>query len=201
MSVQSKIDTFFSPYPSRIYAKGDVLIHPDDVPAAYYVVSGSVMQYDIASNGAKLAVNIYKPGAFISLASILNDIPSVFFFQAAELTKVHVAPSADVVAFLKANPDVVYDALARISRGSNGLMLRLARAMEGSAEERILQELSILQSRFYANSKDISVTDTDLAIKTGLARETVSRTLKKLTTQGIINSRKGKISMSDTYHI
>ena len=80
-------------------------------------------------------------------------------------------------------------------------MLRLARAMEGSAENRILQELVIMRSRFFEGGKEIAVTDTDLAVKTGLARETVSRTLKKLDAEGVIRSRRGKITISDSYHI
>jgi CRP-like cAMP-binding protein len=201
MIVQSRIQTFFSSYPTRIYKKGEIFIQSGDMPAAHYLSSGLVTQYDIARNGNKLALNIYKPGTFISLASILNDIPSEFFFEASEDTTLHVAPAKDVVRFLKDNPDVVYDALARLSRGGNGLMLRLARAMEGSAEDRILQELAIMRSRFYPGSNEISVTDTELATKTGLARETVSRTLKKLNDQGVIHSRRGKITLSDNYHI
>ncbi len=201
MTVQSKTLTFFSSYPTRMYKKGEVFIQAGDSPAAYYLVSGLVTQYDIAKNGNKLALNIYKPGTFISLASILNDVPSPFFFEATEGTTVHVAPARDVVDFLKGNPDIVYDALARMSRGGNGLMLRLARAMEGSAENRILQELAIMRSRFFEGGKEITVTDTDLAVKTGLARETVSRTLKKLDAEGVISSRRGKITISDSYHI
>src|SRR5690606_19295417 len=134
-----KIQSYFSTYPVRTYKKGELLIQAGDTPPAYSITSGLVTQYDIAKNGTKLIVNIYKPGSFISLASILNNIPSTFFFEASEPTRTHVAPSADVAMFLKDNPDIVYDALARVTRGSDGLMLRLARAMEGSAEGRILQ--------------------------------------------------------------
>lgn len=201
MTTQATLHTFFSAYPTRIFGKGEVLIQAGDMPAAYYIQDGLITQYDIAKNGNKLVLNVYKPGSFISLASIINDIPAAFFFESAENTTVSVAPAADVVAFLKENPEVVYDALARMSRGGNGLMMRLARAMEGAAEDRILQELLIIKSRFFEDQQTITVSDTDLAVKTGLARETVNRTLKKLSAEGVIHSSRGKITISDTYHI
>lgn len=201
MPIESKVQDFFSDYPPRIYKKGEVLIQAGTTPAAHYVVDGLIVQYDIGKNGDKLVVNTYRPGAFIPLACILNGIPTVFFFEAAQATTVRVAPVAEVVTFLKNNPDIVYDALARISRGGTGLMQRLARAMDGSAEGRVMQELLILRSRFFAGSDVVSVTDTDLATKTGLARETVSRTLKKLDQEGVIRASRGKITILDTHHI
>lgn len=199
--VQAKLRDFFSSYPTRIYQKGDVLIQAGDKPPAYYITKGVILQYDIARNGDKLIVNMYKPGAFISLASILSDIPSDLFFEAAEHVNAQIAPSADVVTFLKDNPDVTYDALTRISRGGNGLMLRLARAMEGSAEGRILQELTIMQARFQSRDGAIVITETELAAQTGMARETISRVLKKLAAKELIKTSHGKIMINNKRYI
>lgn len=201
MTISEKVHTFFTTYPARMYNKGEVLIQAGSKPAAYYVANGLVTQYDIAGNGSKLIVNTYKPGSFISLSSMLNNAPVSFYFEATQHTTVHVAPPSDVVDFLQAHPDVVLDTLTRMSRGGEGLMLRLARAMEGSAEGRILQELTIIQSRFHKDGNPITVTDTDLATKTGLARETISRTLKKLDAEGVIRSNRGTISFSESDHI
>lgn len=200
MAASNTIQSFFSNYPVHLYKKGEVLIQTGDTPAAHFILSGLIIQYDIAKNGSKLIVNTYKPGSFISLASILNDIPSAFYFEATESTRTQVAPRAAVVEFLKDNPATVYDTLVRITRGGDGLMLRLARAMEGGAEDRILQELVIIQNRFMNSETTITITDTELATRTGLARETVSRTLKKLDAEGIIHSSRGKITLSDTLH-
>lgn len=76
------------------------MIQAGDTPPAYYIASGIVWQYDIAENGDKLILNTYKEGAFISLATILNDIPSELFFEAAGHVVVHTAPASDVNDFL-----------------------------------------------------------------------------------------------------
>jgi CRP-like cAMP-binding protein len=199
--IQNKLRAFFSHYPSRMYAKCEVLVQAGDTPASYYILEGTISQYDISHTGDKLILNTYKAGAFISLATILNNIPSDLFFEAAEVTNVHVAPSQEVAAFLRENPDVTYDALARLSRGSNGLMLRLARAMEGSAEGRILQELAILRARFGGANGEIAITDSELAAQTGMARETISRALKKLNAKGLVSASRGTIVLHDKHHM
>lgn len=193
MSPQQSIETFFKQFPRRSYQKGDVIIQAGSTPAAYYIIEGLVTQYDIAETGDKLIVNIYKPGAFVSLASILNSTPSDFFFEAAAPTTIYIAPPHRVVDFLRETPGVALDALARISHGSNGLMLRLARIMEGDAEGRIIQELKILHARFASETGEIRITKAALASQTGLARETVSRALTRLAEKNIIRTGRGII--------
>lgn len=191
----TKIQDFFAPYPVRVYNKGETIIQAGNKPAVHYISDGTVVQYDISENGDKLIVNTYKPGAFISLACILNDISSTFFFGASNQVTVHQAPKSDVVTWLRDNPDIVYDALARISRGGDGLMLRLARTMEGNAENRIINELTILSARFPSPDGWITISNTSLATQTGLARETVSRTLKHLSARGLVATRQGQITL------
>ncbi len=196
MTVQAKIQAFFSQYPERTYQKGDTIIQIDEMPPAYYIQSGAISQCDISSPGDKLVVNIYKSGAFLPLACILHDTRADFFFEAMEDdVVVRVAPRADVVAFLHEHNDVTFDALSRISRGSNGLLKRLATMMGGDAESRIVQELEIMHVRFDARGKGIAITEAELAAQTGLARETVSRTLKRLKVKGVIVSSRGRIEL------
>ncbi len=202
MSINQKVQSFFSKYPTRMYSRDDILVQPGVIPQAFYLVQGIVSQYDIAKNGQKLVVNTYKPGAFISLSCILNNAPSSFFFEASGgQVVVNIAPAVDVYDFLKDNPDVTLDALSRLSRGGDGMMQRLARAMEGDAEARILQELLIIRDRFPESSKETSITDVELAARTGLARETVNRTLKRLVIKGNIKSSRGKITLNSLSHI
>lgn len=200
-SVQKKVYDFFSTYPARMYEKSDVLIQAGSMPPVYFITQGIILQYDIARSGDKLVVNMYKPGAFISLASILNDLPSELFFEAANQVTVQVAPAAEVATFLRDNPDVTYDALARVSRGGNGLLLRLARAMEGGAEGRVLQELVTMQARFAMPNHGIKITEAELASQTGMARETINRALKRLATKGLLTARPGSITLTDTDHM
>ena len=189
--------TFFADYPLRTYVKDEVIVRPGENTKAMYIVSGAVAQYDISKSGDKLVVNLYKPGAFLSIATTLTDMPEEFFFEATEPVVVHVAPKKELAKFLAENSDVALDALARISRGSSGLMLRLARVMEGSAEGRIMLELEIMKARFAGKDAGVAITEARLAAQTGLARETVSRALKRLKSSGAITAERGRIFLSN----
>lgn len=188
--VQQRIDDFFGTLPERHYQKGETFIQAGTKPMVFYIVEGTVAQYDTSSNGNKLIVNIYKTGSFLPLPSVLNDIPTEFAYEANDDLIVRVATRTQIVDFLESSPDVVLDTLKRVSRGTDGLLARLASVMEGNAEGRILQELEIMIARF-GNNDGVSVTEVDLAAQTGLARETVSRTLKKLRTKGKIVRENG----------
>lgn len=194
-SPSESVAQFFNAYPVYTYEKGEVLIQAQTMPKAYYIVKGVIAQYDISEAGDKLVVNLYKAGSFIPLASILNTIPTEFFFEASTTVTVQEAPLNATAQFLKDTPSVVYDALARVSRGSNGLFHRLSRVMEGGAEGRILQELIIMNQRFSETPNIIHTTEAQLAVQTGLARETVNRAIQRLRKKKILKSARGCIEL------
>jgi CRP-like cAMP-binding protein len=72
--------------------------------------------------------------------------------------------------------------------------------MAGTARSRVLYELLIECQRFGApNGQDIaiSLTETDIGARAGLARETVSREMHKLKKSGLIAIMKNKITVNN----
>lgn len=188
---------FFAAYPLRSYGKGELLLRPGDDGMVQYVETGLVVQYDISERGEKLAVNTYKPGTFLYLPNILGQSDISFFFEASVATTARRAPRADFTKFLQQQPSVVYDTLTRLTRGTDGILRRLAGTMEGGAEARVLQELKLLQARFPRAGGKVAVTIVELAAQTGLARETVSRAVKKLRESGAIDLAGGKFTIRE----
>lgn len=188
--VEEKVMQFFARYPLREYSRGEVLVQAGAHPPVFYIESGVVVQRDIAENGAAVTLNMLKKGAFFSMPNVLNDTPALFRFEAYDAVSVRQAPAEEVKQFIHNNPEVMFDLLQRISRGTDGLLKRMARQMGGSAGERIVQEITILQARI-GTEKGIKMTEADLAAQTGLARETVSRELKRLRDKATIVQNHG----------
>ena len=186
---------FFAAYPERAYAKGELLLRPSDSGMVYYIESGVVVQYDISERGEKLVVNTYKPGSFLYLPNLLGQSDINFFFEASEQVVARRAPSRDVATFIAQQPGVAYDTLVRLTRGTDGLLRRLAGTMAGGAEARVLQELKLLQARFPRAEGKVAITIVELAAQTGLARETVSRAVKKLRETGAVSVARGKFTI------
>lgn len=193
--VREKVMHFFARYPLREYGRGEVLVQAGAHPPVFYVESGVVVQRDVAENGAAITLNMLKQGAFFPMPNVLNDTPALFRFEAYEAVTARQAPAEEVKQFIHDNPEVMFDLLQRISRGTDGLLKRMAQQMGGSARERIVQEISILQARI-GTEKGIKITEADLAAQTGLARETVSRELKRLKSETMLIQEGGYLRVN-----
>lgn len=199
--VAEKIEDFFAAYPTRQFSKGHILIHAHDNPTqVFHLLEGRVKQYDISYRGDEVVLNVFKPPAFFPMSFAVNQTPNVYFFEAEEDIAVQAAPGADAVAFIKANPDVLLDLLSRVYRGTDGLIGRLTHLMAGSARSRILYEILIECRRFgtaRGTGMAIALTETDIGAHAGLARETVSREIRKLKEEGMISVIKKEIWVND----
>jgi CRP-like cAMP-binding protein len=196
-SSEAKIAEFFSKYPKRTYDKGQILIHAGDEPQyVWFIVEGKVRQYDISYRGDEIVVNVFKPGAYFPMLWAITKLPNRYFFGAETKLVARVVPYEDALTFLKNNSDVMFDLLSRLYTGIDGLLGRMAHLMAGSAKSRLMYELIIECQRFGDLKKNgsclISINETVLASRTGLSRETVSREMRKLVQNDLVNiSQKG----------
>lgn len=184
-NVPSKLDNFFSKYRLRKYEKGQILIlNGDETDYIYHLVSGKVKVYDVTYRGEEMILNIFKPPAFFPMSLAVNKVANPYIYEAETDIEVHQVPANDALEFLKANPDVVLDLLARVYRGVDGLLGRIAALMSGTARSRLIYELVLEAKRFgktLANgSCRLNINEKDIGSRAGLSRETVSREIRKL---------------------
>lgn len=201
-AIKEKIETFFKNYQYRQYRKGEVLVRADeDPPGVFYLVSGKVRQYDINDQGTVMILNIFKPPAFFPMSWAINQSPNAYFFEAMEPVELWLAPRQNAVDFIHANSDVQFNLLSRLYRGTDGLLLKMTHLMGASAYSRVMLELIIAAKRFGKPSlKDevkLDVTAAELAGRTGLTRETVSREIQKLKAKKLIRVSLGTIVIPD----
>ncbi|CAN5398564.1 Crp/Fnr family transcriptional regulator [soil metagenome] len=190
-TTSDKIHEYFSTFPKRTYPKGQIIIFANENPdAVYYLVEGRVRSYDHSYRGDEVTVNIFKPAAFFPMSWAINHTPNQYFYRTEEPTILHVVPADKALEFVKANPDVMLDLLSRLYHGIDGLLGRMVHLMSGTARSRVMYELIIECRRFGINEKanayELKVSEVDLAARSGLSRETVSREISKLKEQKII---------------
>jgi len=200
--VKDKVGAFFQNYPKRTYAKGQIIAHAgEELEGVLYLVEGRVNQYDIAPNGSEVVVNVFKPPAFFPMSWAINKTPNQYFFKAATQVVAHLAPADEAVAFLKREPDVTFDLLARVYRGTDGLLRRLAHIMGGDARSRLMYEIVIAAHRFSQDEADgtwrIPLKEGELATQTGLTRETANRVIRDLKAEGLVQVTGAKLIVPD----
>jgi CRP/FNR family transcriptional regulator, cyclic AMP receptor protein len=204
--VNQKIREFFARYPERTFAKGELIIHAGEEPSGvFFIEQGRVSQYDISPNGTEVVVNVFKPRAFFPMSWAINKTPNQYFFEASDRVVARQAPAEEVVAFLRSEPDVVFNLLSRVFRGADGLLRRVAHLMAGDAKSRLLFEILNAAYRFGTPHPDggvlVPLKEGDLARHSGLARETVSRVMQKLKAAGLAEVTKDGLYIPDVHSL
>lgn len=200
MTASAQVASFFQPYRTKEFAKESILVFGGDAPVGiFYLLSGTVLQYDVTPQGDKIILNIFKPGSFFPMNWGLDETISPYFLEATDTVKVAIAPRQDVVTFLQAHPEVTMDLLHRLYRGTDGLLERLTSLLGGTAKKRLLVELKIAARRFGVEDPQgirIPHNERDLAAQTGLARETVNREIQKLKKSGLVHMAGSTITLT-----
>lgn len=198
--IAAKIAVFFEQYELRTYRKGHILIYSGENPEAIsYIVSGKVKQYDLSYRSDEIILNVFKPLAFFPMSYALNRTPNEYFYEADSDLTLRQAPFDATCEFLRNNPDVLYDLLARVYRGTDGLLRRMAELMTGSAASRVMNELIIECLRFGDKQSErylIDLNESEIASRAGLSRESVSREIQKLKNTGVVTIEDNRIAVS-----
>ena len=200
--VTDKITHFFSQYPKRAHPKGQILVFADESPEyIFYIAKGQVRKYDVTYRGEEVVINIFKSPSFFPMSWVINHTPNKYFYKAETEAQLHIVPAEDALNFLKQNPDVMLDLLGRIYQGLEGVYGRLVHLMSGTARSRMIYELIIECRRFGQKQPDgsfvVAVNELDLAARSGLSRETISREIGKLKGLGWVTSNRKDIIVHD----
>src|SRR3989344_6135121 len=111
-NISAKIDAFFTQFKHQVYKKGELLIRADDDPSGiFHLKSGYVKKYCISKKGDELIVNVFKPISFFPMSWVINNTPNDYFYEAMTEADIWRAPKEEVLKFIKAEPDVLYDLL------------------------------------------------------------------------------------------
>lgn len=201
-TIESKVEEAFSKFPKRTYPKGQILVFADETPDhIFYITKGRVRMYAVSYRGDEVIVNIFKPPAFFPMSGVINKSQNKYFYKTETETTLHIVPADAALTFLKENPEVTLDLLGRVYRGVDGLLGRLVHLMSSSAKSRVLYELFIESKRFGTSQQDgsiaLDINEVDLAARAGMSRETVSREMKKIKAEGIVELTSKGIVIKD----
>jgi len=192
IKIMKKVEDFFTKYREQKAQKGHLLVMAGNDPEGiYYLTEGEIGQYDISESGQKVMVNIFRTNAFFPMSWAINKTPNEYFFEALSDIKYKVAPPDKAVELLKANPDVLFDLLARVYRGTDGMLRRTSYLMGGKALNRLGFELIVECKRGKHITQNgqclIKLSETDLAMRSGMTRETVNRQIQKFKADNLVS--------------
>lgn len=171
--------------------RGDYLYNTgDEFSSIYAVRSGSIKAFTIDTEGEEQVVGFYLPGELLGLDAIDSKV-HLSTAKSMETTSVCEIPFdsiEDLSASIRNLQVHMYRLLSREIRVDQELQMLLAKK---SAEERIsafLMNLSLRyqQRRLSSTHFRLPMARSDIGNYLGLAVETVSRTLTRLQTTGVL---------------
>ncbi len=192
-TISNKLDTFFTQYKNQKYKKGEIIIRADNEPSGiFYLKSGTVRQYTISRDGEEQTLNIYKPPSFFPMMWALHPVANSYYFEAATDIEVRRAPKDDVLAFIKGEPDILFDLLTRVYSGMHGLLSRMEYLLFNNAYNKIIYSLINNAHRFGEKKEngdiELRFNHKDIAAFSGLTKETISREIKKIESKGLVKT-------------
>ncbi len=190
----------------RHVEKGEILFHEGEPAGSFFVVgSGKVKIFKLSAEGKEQVLMVAKPGNTFAEAAIFNDgrFPaSAEVIDSGELLAVN---RERFVALLGRNPNVAFSLIARLCE----LLRKMAMLVEGLAltdvTTRVAHYLVRQAERALGNKaavvNEFTITlpekKTLLASQLGTIPETFSRSLAKLSKDGVIRVDGANIHITD----
>ena len=201
-----QFEEFLSKYPTRTFKKGEIIIFQGEAPRSAYVVkSGTVKAYNLSINGDEKPVAFYTNYSTFPGSWVYSKMPSAIYYYEAFTPEVivHVVNREEYVAFVRSDPDVLYNELQRYVTDQLGKSMRLNALQHSRASDKLiytLHYLALSHGRPVGPQRieiTLDLTHQDFANLTGLTRETAATELNKLKHQDVITYSKHTLYQLD----
>jgi CRP/FNR family transcriptional regulator, cyclic AMP receptor protein len=171
-----------------LFQKGD----PGD--ALFGVRRGQIRIQTAAADGGRLTLNFLGPGDLFGEVAVLDGESRTADAAAGEPTELFVLGREDFLAFLEREPRVAVKLIT--------LLCRRIRWMNERMEESALQPLPVrLARRLCALASDfgseVHISQEQLGVVVGAARESVNRQLQLWRKDGILDLQRGRILLQN----
>lgn len=182
----------------KIYKKGELLMHEGD--ASDYIVimhEGSAKAFKYTSDGREQILYVFAEGDFFGEQNLLTNHTSTYSVEALQTVKTCMLSKSRFQNLLYQYPDIAVKIIAELGER----MARLENAMQGmgvrNVDNRIGGILLEFAEKYGSPEKEgiliqLPLSREGIANYLGVARETVSRKLGQLESDGVIRSVNNK---------
>ena len=168
----------------------------------YLLITGQIKLLKSSPEGKEYIIRLVEPGETFAEAAVFGEIPYPATAIALEDCYTLFFPKGPFLQHLAASPALARNMLATLSR----LMFHLTKQLEDLSLKEVSARLAryILERCLHTHGKitaglncELPTTKTQLAAYLGTISETLSRTLSRFKSLGLIEVDKGKITIVD----
>jgi CRP-like cAMP-binding protein/CheY-like chemotaxis protein len=178
---------------TRQFKKGQVIYYEGDKGTGLYLlISGKAKSVKLAADGRELMTGLYGPDDYMGINSVLLNEPHSDTATAIEDSLVCVLPRKLMEDLMNQYPDVAREFIKLLAKDVKDKEEHLLQMAYNSVRKKMADAMVRLQSQQNEADGSFKITREDLAAMTGMATETVSRTLSDFKDEGLIE-KKGSV--------
>ncbi|MDT8304371.1 MAG: Crp/Fnr family transcriptional regulator [Anaerolineae bacterium] len=178
-------------------AAGNVFYMPDETGEVLFLLKkGTVQLYRLTPEGKKIVIATLGPGSLFGEMSLIGQGMHSTFAEAVDECKLCVMSRSDVERLMREKPQVAL----RIVEALGERLVHTERQLEEVAFKSIPARLASLLLRLADEQGDETIkgyTHQDLAEMVGTYRETVTLTLSELKAEGLVETGRKRLVITD----
>src|SRR5918911_229744 len=179
----------------RQLESGEVLFQKGDKGDALYGVRrGRVRIETGTAGGGRLALNVLGPGDLFGEIALFDGQPRTADAIAAEPSELFMVRRSDFLGFLEREPRITIRLLELLCQRIRWVSDRMEEAVLLPLHARLARRLCALADDF---GSEVHISQEELGVYVGAARESVNRQLQEWRRAGIIDLGRGRISLLD----
>ncbi|MBW6511879.1 MAG: Crp/Fnr family transcriptional regulator [Desulfuromonadaceae bacterium] len=181
----------------REHSRGDLLFSEGEEARGFYVVaSGKVKVYKLSPEGKERILHIVHPGDTFAEAAIFADGAYPAHAEPLEKSQLMFFPKRDFLSLLSSNPRIALNMIAGLSRFLRQFATQIESLTFKDVPARLAHYLLELAGE-ECSVVQLPISKAQLASNLGTVGETLSRTLRKLADDAVIEVNGRTINILD----
>jgi len=186
---------------SRQFKKNQVVYYDGDKGNGLYIIlSGRIKTMKLAEDGRELMTGIYTTDDYLGVNAMLANEPYADTATALEDSQLCLIPKEQLDELINQYPDVAREFISILANDVRDKEEQLLHLAYNSVRKRMAESLLRLNKQ-NGTPDGFKISREDLAAMTGMATETVSRTLTDFKDEGLIEKKGSLITLLDEKRI
>lgn len=184
---------------SRPFKKEQVVYYEGDRGnGLYLLISGKIKTIKMQEDGRELMTGLYAADDYLGINVLLSDMPHTDTATALEDSVVVLIPKLQLEELLNLYPEVSHNFIKLLANNIREKEEQLMQLAYHSVRKKLADAIMRLSDPNSKAIEHIKVSRDDLAAMTGMASETVSRTLTDFKDEAIIGKSGSTITILDS---
>ena len=176
---------------NTIYCEGNNSKH------IYHILNGEVKTFKITPDGKELITGMFKEKDFFGYSSLLNKSIHNDYAVCINNCNIYKIIKDDIVNLIEENHQLAFEFIERLSENVQEVKDQLLYMAYGSVRKKTATTLINLAKKSKIEN-EIKVSRSDLASITGIAKETLIRTLTDFKEEKLISTSRNVVKILDT---